>query len=108
MKLHDFGLWFGYWDSTSYAWYSAVPHRNASWIDITYDGVAVAVERNVGLKYELIIFQNHHAPYTIMIKCDFSFGDQRLPHTTLIIDIGRRLTLDDFEIVKNPDYRGDQ
>ncbi len=95
MKIHDFGLWFQ--EVASEKWSITVPQKRA--IYIYYDGHYLGEQWS---DFVLTIYDDE--PYMIMLK-------SKLPVREGCIDtyaFGRRITLDDFEIVKNPDYRGDQ
>jgi hypothetical protein len=85
------GLWFRYWDGVWY-WSAAIPQEH-SYI-IYYD------ERVLGRQadnFELSIFDNGE-PYLVKVK-------ERFAHYGNRYDVGRVLTLDDFDIIPNPDYQ---
>ncbi len=85
MKIIDFGLWFtdGYGK-----WLTTIPQCEA--FCIYYDGL------DIGMQYSddyLEIYNNRRSPYVIKLKKEF---DKKSPYHI----IGRRLTMDDFEVVK--------
>ncbi len=93
MKIHEFGLWFKAWPSCK--WFIIVPPEGAFMIH--YDG------KNLGwqLAGDFIEIYDHQ-PHIIKLK-------QKCPKSGFYYYImNRRLTMDDFEIILNPDYRGDQ
>jgi hypothetical protein len=93
MKIHDFGLWFK--ETASGKWSVTIP--TCPHYFIYYDG------RKLGKQwadFDLTICDDE--PHIIKLK-------KKLTQSMAgFYEIGRRLSLDDFEIVKNPDYRGDQ
>jgi len=93
MKLHDFGLWFKCWDTGQ--WLATALPRSGFWI--FYDGVRIGwMNRSSELG---IVYTKYHI---IKLKSNFptsSWGGY---------NIGRALTFDDFEIIENPEYGGEQ
>jgi len=89
MKLTDFGLWF----KQGGRWYITIPQDG--WFFIHYDGTLIATQL---LEYELARY--HMGPYILKLNNNFrqkNFGNDI---------IGRPLSLEDFEIVENPNYAG--
>ncbi len=94
MKIYDFGLWF---QSVDGRW-STIPRRSES--HIYYDGI------NLGHQYsnfDLAVYE--HKRYLIQLRNQFYSWD--FGGGITFKRMGRLLTLDDFEIIENPDYRGD-
>ncbi len=92
MKIYDFGLWFlcddGQW--------SAIPQRPTS--HIYYDGSSLGYQYS---NFDLAVYQDKR--HLIQLRNQFcSWG-----RDSTFKRMGRLLTLDDFEIIENPDYRGD-
>ena len=107
MKLHDFGLWFHRWSlghGDKNRWLTTIPEIILNNFHIYYDGV------HLGQQYEdfhLHIYND--VPYTIKLAKDFPIYNEFYgirPFT--IYSVGRHLMLDDFKIVKNPDYKGNE
>ena len=95
MKITDFGLWFkGEDDEGRFFWSSTIPQARVFYI--FYDGILIVGACDHG--YSLI--PSYHKPYKIKIIKD-------CPLFSGIYKIGRPLTLEDFEIIPNPDYKGD-
>jgi hypothetical protein len=95
MKIHDFGLWFK--EAASGKWSVTIPTYPHYFI--YYDG------RQLGkqwVDFDLTIYDDE--PHIIRLKNKFPFRESY--RQTYALD--RPITLEDFEIVKNPDYRGDQ
>ncbi len=91
MKLYDFGLWFV--DVISEEWSTTIPQTGC--FSIRYDG------NYLGVQYSDFVLQDYNSRrFTIKLKNKFA----RNGH---YYEVGRLLTLDDFEIVPNPDYKGD-
>jgi hypothetical protein len=95
MKLHHFGLWF---TSDGREWSTKIPPNPG--FKIFYDGWCIGYHSS---NYDLDICLGR--PHIIKLRNEF-------PVDTSIdmcnIRIGRLLTLDDFEIIPNPDYLGKQ
>ncbi len=94
MKIHDFGLWFRYWDGV-WCWSTSIPRPL---LYIFYDGVYLGCQ---------------YANFELCVLCDKShiikFKNKLLvPESKYLRQcwLGRKLTLDDFEIVQNADYKG--
>ena len=92
MKIHDFGLWFRTWWTNK--WSTIIPQTGC--FRISYDGKPLG---NQFADFDLRVYND--GQFIIKLKNEFAVsGDCH--------KIGRRLTLDDFEIVPNSDYKGDQ
>jgi len=95
VKLTDFGLWFL---SSRGQWSTTIPQ--AGWFSILYDGERLGYQGDYfNLAFPL------SKRYTIRLTKPFPIvrsGPYSLPR----YDIGHRLTMDDFEIVENPNYAG--
>ncbi len=100
MKIHHFGLWFH--------WLLNYPRSGREWVSIPplecpfliyYDGHYLGEQ---WVDFDLTIYDDE--PHIIRLKNKFPFRENY--KQTYALD--RPITLDDFEIVKNPDYRGDQ
>ncbi len=101
MKIHDFGLWFHYWHNGEKVWSTTIPTNG--WFYIYYDANYLGSQDPDDCALTII----NDRQYIINLKKNFC--------TDLCIDgagfwytiysIGRVLTMDDFEIVKNPDYQ---
>ncbi len=95
MKLYDFGLWFcgfdGYWSAT-------IPKETS--YGIYYDGIFLGRQYH---NFNLIIKIKSEDPYIIKLEdtCDFDYSGWDYAQ----YKIGRLLTLEDFEIIPNPDYQ---
>ncbi len=87
MKLHDFGLWFRTTDCYRIddwpEWSTTIPETGGFYI--YYDGKLLGCQYP---NFDLVVNRSH--PHILKLKgwCM----------------IGRCLTLDDFEIIPNPDY----
>jgi hypothetical protein len=90
MKLHDFGLWF---TPNMREWSTTIPQKRG--FDIYYDGMLLGRQHYY---YELTI--DDDKPHIIKLKNKFSNYNRWYCY------ISRPLTLDDFEIIPNPDYKG--
>jgi hypothetical protein len=93
MKLHHFGLWFCGWSSNN--WSTAIPQTGL--FHIYYDGRLLGAQFR---DFNLWVYEGR--PHIINLK-------SYLTNTTSIYhryDIGRPLTIDDFEIIENPNYKG--
>ncbi len=92
MKLHHFGLWFRYVECDRYNWSTTIPLYTSH---IYYDG------RLLGIQYRnFILWVYEGRPQIINLKNNFIMNNDGY------YDIGRPLTLDDFEIIENPNYKG--
>jgi hypothetical protein len=91
MKLYHFGLWFRYVECDRYNWSTTIPPYS---IHIYYDGISLG---DINLNFYMDI--RHDKPHIIKLKKDF-------PKFSWYYLVGRPLTLDDFEIIENPNYKG--
>jgi hypothetical protein len=85
------GLWFRFYNG---AWSSTFPREPG--YGIYYDGIPIAQHDK---EFWLVIFDEH--PFTIKLKSKF----QRLVSTGEAYSVGRLLSIDDFEIVENRNYK---
>jgi hypothetical protein len=92
MKITDFGLWFL---GSNNRWSTTIPEVGL--FHIYYDGEGLGWQGAAA--FELVIWRNR--PHIIHLKKDFhlSYSENYA--------IGRQLSLDDFEIVPNPDCNWD-
>jgi len=94
MKLQDFGLWFRYFSEYEFKWSASVPQ--SGYYDIYYDG-----QRLVQLWNKFSFLIHDDKPHIAKLKIKFIKSKEgyylveKCP-----------ITLDDFEIMENPDYRG--
>ncbi len=93
MKIHDFGLWFLSGQDYEY-WSTTIPQSTARY-EFYYDGVYMGCQSS---NFDLAVEDDQ--PHIIRLKCEFLWPD------TYIYVLDRVLTLDDFEIVINPNYEG--
>ncbi len=93
MKLQDFGLWFQ--GLTSGKWSTIIPRKYS--YKIFYDGLFLGIQWS---DFELEIYNLY--PYIIVLKSKLPV----IKTCERTYAVGHRLTLDDFEIMENPDYRG--
>ena len=95
MKLYDFGLWFRGEDvDGNFCWSSTIPQAQV--IYILYDGEELACQGNA-LHFPVFVYEK--GPYIIKLKKPYSqnyWGHYQ---------IGQYLTLEDFEIIPNPEYQ---
>ncbi len=94
MKLTDFGLWF--FNFFNGEWSTTVPRPRHGGFRIYYDGEVLGDHLS---NFDLELYCD--GPHTIILKSG-------LPLRKGYIDtyaFGRPITLEDFEIVKNPDYK---
>ncbi len=106
MKIHDFGLWFKTYTDDGGRWSTNIPplpHRHPSYerhdgwdedyyFEIFYDGVELGFQWN---DFDLEVYTG--GQFIIKFKNNFKRNQD-------CYEIGRRLTLDDFEIIPNPAY----
>jgi hypothetical protein len=92
MKIHDFGLWFQTFDSGTYS--TTIPQKGN--FKIIYDGSYIGFQTHTH-KFDLRIWDD--LPYIINLKNNFKKDG---PYYS----INRLITLDDFEVIPNPDYKG--
>ncbi len=90
MKLHDFGLWFKTYDT--WVWSTTIP-QEPDYL-IYYDGKPLSRQYP---SFDLVVNRLH--PHTLKLNENF-----KVIHGWCFI--GRCLTMDDFEIIANPDYKG--
>jgi len=114
VKLHDFGLWFKYEvcrdgeveSECEVRWSTDIPPlppRPSSYVDgwysacffeIFYDGVEVGYQCG---DFNLCLYPGDK--FIMKLKNNFQVNKD-------CYEVGRRLTLDDFEVIPNPDYKG--
>jgi hypothetical protein len=101
MKITDFGLWFMSWGSDPHDhWSTTIPKKPP--YSIYYDGMDLGVQlSDFGLSIYMDSGYPRCEPYLHVIKLKNSFRKIMERYY-----IGRPLTLDDFEIVESPEYRG--
>jgi hypothetical protein len=97
MRLIDFGLWFWEyrWD---FEWSATVPRQFG--YRIYYDGFLLGEHRS---NFDLELCCDW-GPYNIILKSKLPLKKGHID--TYVLD--RPITLDDFEIVKNPNYNENQ
>ncbi len=96
MKLHDFGLWFKIRITrNTYIWSSAIPPESDYWI--YYDGMSLGKQYS---DFDLVIYDDK--PLIIKLKNKF-YGLESSVYDWY--QIGRLLTIDDFEVVENHRYK---
>jgi hypothetical protein len=94
MKITDFGLWFGFFIKDVWHNSTTIPPTNR--FSIYYDGECLGCKWS---DLDLEIYD--HNPHIVKLKnCRY----QRVG--LFIYKLERNLYLEDFEIVPNPDYRG--
>jgi hypothetical protein len=96
MKIHHFGLWFDYYAKGD-KWLSTIP-QDGGGFKIYYDGMPLGMQFN---DFDVVVWCKSYMPLTIQLKNIFPIEVQ-----WGFYKIGRRLTLDDFEIIPNPNYIG--
>ncbi len=94
MKIHEFGLWF--WSDDNAEWSKTIPPDSFA---IYYDGECLGRQWP---DYELSIFGDIPHIMKLKMKLDVKKG------CTYTYQFHRLLTMDDFDIVENPDYRGEK
>ncbi len=88
MKITDFGLWFALPDAK---WSTTIPETGG--FAIYYDG------KPLGGQYtNFHLFISTVQPLTLNLKNKFTY------HNGYYL-IGRCLTMDDFELIPNPEYK---
>ncbi len=95
MKIHDFGLWFRYWHNRKDHWSTTIYEKSS--FQIYYDGEWLGDYR---CNFDLDLYYDE--PHIIKLRNKFL---ERSDYNGTYM-IGRLLTLDDFEIIENPEYRG--
>jgi hypothetical protein len=98
MKLTDFGLWFWEYSGRDCKWSATVPRQLG--YGIYYDGELLGDHLS---NFDLELYCDL-GPYTIILKSKLPLREGRIDTYTLY----RPITLEDFEIVKNPDYNENQ
>ena len=94
MKIHDFGLWFCDWSSISNPkWSTTIPHSPGC--RIYYDGKLLGLQ-DIDLNLYISITKSR------IIKLRNNFPRHLKENN---YEIGRILTIDDFEIIPNPNYK---
>jgi len=99
MKITDFGLWFSLWNDNTCIWSWSATITRAGLYLIYYDGARLGYQDS---SFYLTVYQD--TPWIIQLKNSFPKTIHIRRYTTY--SIGRLLTLDDFEIIANPDYKG--
>jgi hypothetical protein len=100
MKIHDFGLWFYYWADPWFEWSTKIPPKLG--FKIFYDGLCIGDQ--FGCNFDIDSGPTV-GPHIIKLRKEFPLETFTNMYR---IKIGRLLTLDDFEIIPNPDYLGKQ
>jgi hypothetical protein len=90
VKIHDFGLWFKTW--WTHKWSTIIPETRG--FAIYYDGKPLGGQSD---DFDLRVYNDEQ--FIIKLKNEFAVSGS-------YHKIGRRLTLDDFEIVPNPNNPG--
>ena len=95
MKMYDFGLWFCGFDCN---WSATIPQETR--YGIYYDGIFLGRQY---LDFDLIIKIKSEDPYIIKLEYprDFDYSGWEYAQ----YKIGRLLTLEDLEVIPNPDYQ---
>ncbi len=102
MKITDFGLWFECRNSSdnNLEW-SSVPRKGSSRIFISYDGEWLGRQDRQG-RLETYNTGRHIIALVPSLYSTYRESAIEAPGYY----IGRLISLDDFKIVENPDYRG--
>jgi len=110
MKIHEFGLWFGVGVSNPWVltnpkeWITAIPKDRS--FGVWYDGKCLG-EQEFGVDFILRIYYVRRQ-HLIKLKGEFPRCEgYPFPPYESRYNIGRPLTLEDFEVIPNPDYKGD-
>ncbi len=93
MKMHDFGLWFQ--EAVSKKWLVTIPKEGG--FRIYYDGHDLGEQWS---NFDSVIYDDE--PYIIVLKSKLPIREGFVHKNAY----DRRITLDDFEIVINPNYKG--
>jgi hypothetical protein len=96
MKITDFGLWFLHYHDGERFWSTSIPSACTSAFAICYDGKCLGMQIMNSTFPLDIILKNPH-----MIKLKKTYTENRWGEP----EIGRPLSLNDFDIVENPHYR---
>ncbi len=96
MKLHDFGLWFVFKAGSGVNWSSSIPSNPG--FTIWYDGKGLGEQ-----DYDFLLSIYPHQPYRINLTEHY----WKTNYCEEICWPTRILTFRDFEILPNPEYRGD-
>jgi hypothetical protein len=99
MKITDFGLWFSFWNYNTRirSWSTTIPQAGSFFT--LHDGWYLGYQDS---SFDLTVYQD--TPCIIQLKN--SFPKTLQSRKSAIYFIGRLLTLDDFEIIPNPNYVG--
>lgn len=97
MQITDFGLWFKSWNThDEHQWSTTIPQYSGP-LRICYDGRILGSHFH-DYDFELRIWDDE--PHIIALKSVFP----KMGEGSYRVD--RRLTMDDFDIVENPNYEG--
>jgi len=104
VKIHDFGLWFGFWEQKSdtiWEWkrLTTIPFGD---FNIFYDGYCLGWVRCYANSRLELTTQNDRL-YRILVNESFAMQHHNILTKYFLV---RPLTLDDFEIVPNPNNPG--
>ncbi len=101
MKIHDFGLWFREWlpGGGLGKWLNTIPLTDEFFI--YYDSQRLGWQDR---SFRLVNEVTNTSAYTIKLKQKFTVFKKEFEMDNYLI--GRKLTFDDFEIVKNPRFTG--
>jgi hypothetical protein len=102
MKITDFGLWFECRNSsTNNLEWSSVPLKGSSRIFISYDGEWLGRQNQQG---KLVTYSTGRHIIALVPRLHSTYYESTIEAPGYCID--RLISLDDFKIVENPDYRG--
>ncbi len=101
MKIHDFGLWFHYYRDGKSLWSTEIPQHPSYMIN--YDGEWLGAKSPNGLN----IYNDEVDKFIIKLK---NTSARRLPDRFSGINAYEidTLSLNDFEIIPNPNYKDTQ
>ncbi len=97
MQITDFGLWFRLWNTPSGHQWSTTISQYSGPLLIYYDGWTLGLHY-YDSDFELQVWDD--GPHIIALKSVFP----KVGEGWYRVD--RRLTMDDFDIVENPNYEG--